>query len=117
VKLSRKMVFQRFGRSYHLRIANAQDLAAVVDLDEAHWVATSAPVATIRYDATLLSLLDRDGDGRIRAADLKAAIRWLLDHLSDTSGIDQRSQILQPVPSRSVSTRFDKSRHTSRRCR
>lgn len=89
------MTFQRFGRTHHLRLADAGDLRHVIDLDEAHWVATSAPVDTLRGDAAFLSLVDADGCGRIRASELKQAIAWLLAHLRDTTGIAQRSTDLR----------------------
>ena len=43
----------------------ADDLAGALDLDEAHWVATSAPVRMIRGDTTFLSLVDMDQDGTL----------------------------------------------------
>ncbi|MCK4627318.1 MAG: hypothetical protein KAV00_18540, partial [Phycisphaerae bacterium] len=61
---SQKMVFQRFGRSQHLRIASADDLATVLELDEAHWVATGAPIETINCDPVFLNLVDTDNNGR-----------------------------------------------------
>jgi hypothetical protein len=95
VKLTDGIVFQRFGRTYQLRIQSAEDLANAVDLDEAHWVATSAPIGSIRCDSTFLRVLDRDGDGRIRAADVKQAIRWLFDRLDSTAAVNERSKVLR----------------------
>ncbi len=86
--------FSRHGRAYHLRIRGAEDLPRVLALDEALWVASSASVPTLNVDPVLLGLLDEDGDGRIRAGDLKAAIRWLLDHLSDLSGVAEGNTTL-----------------------
>lgn len=94
VKSLTKFTFQRFGRAYHLRIDSAQQLADALELDQTHWVATSAPIDTIRSDRTFLEMLDCDHDGRIRAAELKLGVRWLLDHLSDTAGLTQRSTVL-----------------------
>ena len=94
MKHSGKMVFQRFGRSYQLRLATAEDLANVLNLDESHWVATSVPINTIRCDATFLNHLDTDKNGRIRASNLKQAIGWLLDLLKDTMGVTKRSNLL-----------------------
>ena len=89
------MVFQRFGRSIHLKIESAADLARACELDEALWVATNAPVSQLRTDATLLSMLDADGKGRITVRELKAVIRWMLETLTDHSGIDAGSDVLQ----------------------
>ena len=87
--------FARFGRAYHLKIGDAADLSRVLALEEALWVASSASVATLNVDPVLLGLLDEDGDGRIRAGDLKAAIRWLLDHLTDLSGVAEGNTTLE----------------------
>ena len=79
------MQFARFGRACQLKIVGADDLASVLDLDEAHWVATSAPINTLRCDETFLKHVDADGCGRIRASELRDAIAWLFDHLCDAS--------------------------------
>ena len=89
-----QMTFQRFGRSYHLRIGSAEDLAMAMDLDEARWVATGVPTATLNCDATLLGLLDGDSDGRILCSDMKRAVRWTLDGLRDRDGITAASDTL-----------------------
>ena len=83
----RKFKFERFGRTNHLKIESFEDLEVVLELDEAHWVATTAPTATLNCDAVFLSLLDTDNDGRLRAEEVKDAIRFLFEHLSDRSGI------------------------------
>ncbi|MDY6913045.1 MAG: hypothetical protein SVT52_01120 [Planctomycetota bacterium] len=88
------MTFRRYGRSVHLVIRTAEDLRLAAALDEAHWVAVSAPVETIRCDETFLRLVDRDGDGRILACDVKAAIRWACDVLRDRVGLAEQSATL-----------------------
>ncbi|GJL83657.1 MAG: hypothetical protein DHS20C01_32910 [marine bacterium B5-7] len=70
--------FRRLGDAYHLNIANDKDLEAVLTLDEAHWVATTAPTNTINTDSVFLNLVDSDCDGRLRAEEVKDAIRFLL---------------------------------------
>jgi len=78
-------LFTRFGRSLHLRIDDAADLCHIQELDEAHWVSTSAPILTINADPRFLALLDGDGDGRVRVEELRSAVSWLLAHLKDHS--------------------------------
>ena len=92
---NRDTTFRKLGHSYHLHIAQSADLESLIDLDQAHWVATSAPMDAIRCDPTFLSLIDADNDGRIRASELKAAIRWTLDQLGDTNGVTNRSRVLR----------------------
>ena len=81
------MAFQRFGRAYHLRIDTPEDLANVLELDEAHWVATGAPVDTLNGDRTFFDLVDTDRNARIMCFEVREAIAWLLENLSDTSGV------------------------------
>ncbi|MCA9570127.1 MAG: hypothetical protein KC656_19915, partial [Myxococcales bacterium] len=85
------MKFALRGRGLQPVVQGAADLPALLDLDEALWVATAAPVKSFRADPVLLASLDTDGDGRIRSDELRAAIRWTLAHLSDTTGIDAKS--------------------------
>lgn len=87
ISQSQPFWFKRYGRTYHLKIENAEALAQVLELDEAHWVATNAPIETINTDSVFLDLFDVDKDGRIRTAEVKQGIRWLFDHLQDTSGV------------------------------
>ncbi len=86
--------FQRFGKAYHLKIESATDLFNIADLDEAFWVATTAPIATINADAVFLRSLDSDRDGRVRAAELIDAIRWLFEILENTDGVNQGSTFI-----------------------
>ncbi|MAE62944.1 MAG: hypothetical protein CMJ18_01625 [Phycisphaeraceae bacterium] len=95
MKPSPRPRFRRFGHALHLLIRNADDLAAILELDEAHWVATSAPVSGIRADERFLGFVDHNADGRIRADELKTAIRWLMAQLRDTAGVDARSTSLR----------------------
>jgi len=77
------MRFQRYGKTYQLQIENARDLEHVLALDEALWVATSAPVSAFRCDPKLAELINTDGGGRINTHELRSAIRWMLGVLSD----------------------------------
>lgn len=75
-----KHTFQRFGRTYHLSIRTVEDLELIPDLEEALWIATTAPIETINCDLKFMNYMDFDRDGRIRVSEVKAAVRWLLDH-------------------------------------
>jgi len=89
------MIFRPYGHSYHLRIETADDLHDAVALDEAHWVATSAPVSMLSCDRTFLELLDSRRSGRITCREVKGAIGWLFEVLGDTGGITEHSQSLR----------------------
>ncbi len=93
--MSKFMTFKRYGRTYQLRIRDAGDLAGVLELDEAHWVATGAPTATINCDATFLDLLDTDNNGRLMCFELRDAIEWAGANLRDTAGLTEGAATLR----------------------
>ncbi len=88
------LTFERFGRAYHLRVRSAADLSRVCELDEAHWVAISAPINTLHMDRGFLEIIDTDKDGRIRPDELRHAIAWTLDVLQDHAGLEAGSSRL-----------------------
>ncbi|MDX9971467.1 MAG: hypothetical protein RBU21_00615 [FCB group bacterium] len=90
----KSFAFDNYGGSYHLRIGSAEDLKALDLLDEPFWVATSAPADRLRSDDALVKRLDRDGDGRILSADIRAAVNWMFSVLADRQGVDRRSDVL-----------------------
>lgn len=91
----KKFFFQRIGRSYHLRISSAKDLSNIPGLDEAHWVAVSAPVDSFNCDLAFLKFLDADGDGRILASEVKKAVGWALETLKDPEDIVEARPVLR----------------------
>jgi len=89
-----KPTFDRFGRSHHLQIRSADDLSLAVELDEALWVATSAPIAGLACDRVLLDLIDTNDDGRILVWEMRAAIRWTLRTLHHYEGLEAKRDTL-----------------------
>ena len=92
---SQHMVFQRYGRSLHLRIRSVEDLASVVELDSAHWVASGAPLETLSCDRTFLEWVDSDHNGRILCFEVRQAVQWALKLLRDTGGLVAGSESLR----------------------
>jgi hypothetical protein len=88
------MRFRKHGNTYQLRVDAPDDLAAVLQLDESLWVATSAPVSAFRCDPRFLELIDVGGSGRIHLAEVKQAIAWLLRILADTSRLGAEVSLL-----------------------
>ncbi|PIE32980.1 hypothetical protein CSA56_13705 [candidate division KSB3 bacterium] len=88
--------FEHYGKSYHLIIETADALEQIIELDEAHWVATTAPISTINADPEFLALLDSDCDGQIRSEEVKQAIIWTLELLKDRTGIRPGNKTLEP---------------------
>lgn len=72
---------RQVGRTPLPIIDEPADLLDVLELQDALWVATAAPLDTLRGDPVFLRALDADGDGRIRSDEVRAAIRWLVDAL------------------------------------
>ncbi|KPK59176.1 MAG: hypothetical protein AMK73_08805 [Planctomycetes bacterium SM23_32] len=104
------MHFERYGRTYQLHIRTADDLAQVLGLDDALWMATSAPISGLNCDAEFLALVDLDHNGRIRADEMRTAIAWLLAGLAD------RSRLAEGTDELALSA-IDDSRLASQRLR
>ncbi|MBW1635358.1 MAG: hypothetical protein JRJ68_03685 [Deltaproteobacteria bacterium] len=83
--------FENFGSTLHFKIKDYFDLQAILKLDEALWIATTAPFSTLRIDPVFLNLLDSDGDGRLRAEEIKDGIRFLQRNLVDYSGVRENN--------------------------
>lgn len=79
--------FRWVGRAWHACLDTGEDLAGILALDDALWAATAAPIVTLRADPTFLACLDSERDGRIRADDVRTAIRFLLANLAGTGDI------------------------------
>ncbi|WP_242394266.1 hypothetical protein [Anaeromyxobacter oryzisoli] len=75
--------FHRVGGLDQVRLETAEDLAELVHLDQKLWVALSCPTKGLELDSRTLELLDTDGDGRVRAAEIVAAVRWCGERLVD----------------------------------
>ena len=75
--------FFRRGGADQLRIEKPADLEAVETLDKKLWVALSMPVAGQELDARTLTALDTDRDGRVRVAEILAAVKFVRAELSD----------------------------------
>ena len=73
------MKFTRTGKAYQLVIRDGNDLQDALSLDEALWVAMSAPVKAYTCDPKFLDFVDTFKDGHLTSSEVKDAIRWLLD--------------------------------------
>ena len=73
--------FFRAGGFDQVRIDDGQDMAALPRLDQKLWVALACPVTGLEFDAATLKLIDVDGDGRIRAPEVLAAVKFAAERL------------------------------------
>ena len=75
--------FFRTGGFEQVRIQRAEDLRRLDELDPKQWAVLACPSAGLELDPQTLKLLDADGDGRISADEVKAAVRELCAALKD----------------------------------
>lgn len=68
--------FFRAGGFDQVRLDTGADLLALKELDQKLWVALSCPTRGIEFDTRTLDLIDSDGDGRVRANEVLAAVAW-----------------------------------------
>ena len=75
--------FFRTGSLDQVRFRTAKDFTQLDKLDLKLWVALSCPTRGIDFDPVTLDLIDTDSDGRIRAPELLAAVKWTCRVLKD----------------------------------
>ncbi len=68
--------FFRAGGFDQVMLQTGADLMNLDQLDQKLWMALACPTAGVEFDSKTLQLIDTDGDGRIRAPELIAALKW-----------------------------------------
>jgi hypothetical protein len=71
-----KWRFFRAGGFDQVKLDTGADLMNLDQLDQKLWVALACPTTGIEFDARTAALIDTDKDGRIRASELIAAVKW-----------------------------------------
>ncbi len=79
--------FFRAGGSDQVALETADDLRHLRNLDQKLWVALACPVKGLELDERTLALMDADGDGRIRAPEVIAAVEWACAMLKDPAAL------------------------------
>jgi hypothetical protein len=79
--------FFRAGGFDQVRLDSAADLLALGELDQKLWVALACPTDGLEFDRKTLELIDSDSDGRIRAPELLAAVKWACAVLDDPASL------------------------------
>jgi len=64
-----------------------QASATAGGLDQKLWLALACPAHSVEFDRRTLALIDADGDRRIRAPELLAALRWTLGLVRDADAL------------------------------
>lgn len=75
--------FYRAGGLDQVALESGADVAALEQLDKKLWVALSCPTRGLEIDPKTLDLLDLDRDGRVRAPEILAAVRFCSARLRD----------------------------------
>ena len=75
--------FFRAGGFDQVQLDTGEDLLCLKDLNQKLWVALSCPTRGIEFDPKTLDMIDTDGDGRVRANEVLAAIAWVGARLKD----------------------------------
>jgi len=86
--------FFRAGGFDQVRIDTGADLLALDQLDQKLWVALACPTVGLEFDAKTLAMIDSDNDGRIRAPEILAAVKWATDRLKSADDLLQDSEEL-----------------------
>ncbi|WP_242335158.1 MULTISPECIES: hypothetical protein [Anaeromyxobacter] len=83
VERRHRLKFHRAGGLDQLALESGADLLALEELDQKLWIALSCPTRGLELDPRTLDLLDLDRDGRVRAPEILAAIRFCAARLRD----------------------------------
>ena len=73
---SKQWRFFRAGGFDQVKLETGADLMALDQLDLKLWVALACPASGLEFDKATLALIDADNDGRVRAPELIAAVKW-----------------------------------------
>jgi hypothetical protein len=75
--------FFRAGGFDQVKLETGADLMNLDQLDQKLWVALACPTMGLEFDPKTAALIDTDKDGRIRAPELIAAVKWAGAMLKD----------------------------------
>lgn len=78
-----KWTFSNVGGATRVRIQSAEDIRHLGELDKKMWTVLSCPVNGLEISADSLSLIDLDGDGKLRIKEVVATADWLCATLVD----------------------------------
>lgn len=82
-----KWSFANVGGVTRVRIQSAEDLRHLGELDKKMWTVLSCPVNGLEISSESLSLMDLDGDGKLRLKEVVATSEWLCATLKDPKSL------------------------------
>ena len=87
--------FCSLGGVVRVNITSGEDIAHLGELDQKLWTVLSCPTQDLALDARTLQLIDTDGDGKIRVAEIVAAAEWLTSVVKDKDAILKGEAVLR----------------------
>jgi len=89
--------FFRAGGFDQVKLETGADLMALDQLDLKLWVALACPTSGLEFDKNTLALIDTDKDGRVRAPELIAAVKWAGSLLKNPEDLLKGAPTLRPA--------------------
>ena len=84
--------YKKLGNTYHLYINSAMQLQDILKIHPSLWIATSAPINAFDLDIIFLNYIDcSEKNSRLIYREVQLAVKWLIEVLSDYTGIDEKS--------------------------
>jgi hypothetical protein len=83
--------FANVGGVTRIRIHSAEDIRHLGELDKKMWTVLSCPTTGLEISSDSLSLMDLDGDGKLRVKEVVATADWLCATLKDPETLFEQS--------------------------
>ncbi len=89
-----KWSFANVGGVTRVRIQSADDIRHLGELDKKMWTVLSCPTTGLEISSDSLSLMDIDGDGKLRLKEVVATAEWLCSVLKDANSLFEQSDVI-----------------------
>ena len=86
-----KWSFANVGGVTRVRIQSAEDIRHLGELDKKMWTVLSCPVNGLEISSESLSLMDTDGDGKLRLKEVVATAEWLCANLKEPKSLFEQT--------------------------
>ena len=86
-----KWSFANVGGVTRVRIQSAEDIRHLGELDKKMWTVLSCPVNGLEISSDLLSLMDLDGDNKLRVDEVVTTANWLCASLKNAETLFEQS--------------------------
>jgi len=101
------MKYRLVGETAQVIINNVKDLIELINLDDTHWVSTSAPVEAFHINKDFLQYLDTEKDGRVSSNEVKLSLKWFFDLYDKPAELKMGVEVLDPKELKKSSKHFN----------